>query len=106
MARSEAAQGMMSAGGDAIDPSTVLPGPTPETEPEGEGADIEAGAAIIEAVADSVDAQTGAQIREHLNAIRELAANAAPMEEVPPEGMEMPPGEGMPPGMPPEEMPV
>lgn len=73
----------------------ALPSPTPDTEPEMESPDIEQGLSIIEGYAETVDPSTGDQIREHVNAIRELTANAAPAEEAPlpeenaPEGMPM-----------------
>ena len=103
MARSQAAQGMMSPGGDAIDPSAVMPEPTAEGEPQEGAPDIEAGASIIEAAADQMDPSAGDQVREHLNAIREIAANAAPSQvpEMPAEppaddGAPKPPAEAMP----------
>jgi hypothetical protein len=96
MARSSAAGGMMGAGDMGADPS-MLPGPTPETEPDAESVDLEAGASIIEAFADSVDPQTGDQIREHLNAIRELAAEGVPTEEAEPSPEEIAAGPELPP---------
>lgn len=81
MARSQAAGGMMG-GMPEADPS-ALPSPTPESEPGMEAPDIEQGLSIIEGYADTVDPSTGDQIREHVNAIRELTANAAPVEEGP-----------------------
>jgi hypothetical protein len=95
MARSSAAGGMMGPEGMA-DPS-MLPAPTPETEPDEESVDLEAGASIIEAFADSVDPQTGDQIREHLNAIRELAAEGMPTEEAEPSPEEIAAGPELPP---------
>lgn len=100
MARSQAAGGLMG-GMPEADPA-ALPSPTPESEPEMEAPDVEQGLSIIEAHAESVDPATGDQIREHVNAIRELTANSAPagepaMEEPLPEEapMEAPPEEPM-----------
>lgn len=102
MARSQAAGGMMGAGGGepAMDPS-MMGAPAPEMEPAAESPDIESGLSIIEAFAESTDPATGDQLREHVNAIREIASNAAPMEEPPPGEESLPPTEPAP-----EEEPI
>lgn len=79
MARSAAAGGMAGAMPE-MSPG-ALPSPTPESEPGQEAPDIEQGLSIIEGYAESVDPTTGDQIREHVNAIRELTADSAPATE-------------------------
>ncbi len=101
LARSQAAGGMAGGmpGEPAMSPDML---PPPEEEPQAESQDIESGLSIIEAFAESVDPATGDQIREAVNQIRELASNAAPVEEAPPPGEEP-----LPPEMPsPEEEPM
>lgn len=95
MARSQAAGGLMGGMPEMSDPA-ALPSPTPESEPGMEAPDVEQGLSIIEAHAESVDPATGDQIREHVNAIRELTANSAPAEEMAPMPEEAPPMEAPP----------
>lgn len=99
MARSQAAGGMMGGMGA---PPEELPGPTPETEPGGEAPDVEAGLSMVEAYAEGIDPATGDQVREHVNAIRELTANAVPGDAPPPDGAEIAAGPELPMG---EELP-
>lgn len=86
MARSAAAGSMAVPGMAGAEPEMAMPEPEPALE---EGGDIEAGASIIEAVADTMDPATGDQIRQLLNQIRELAAGSVPPEEGAPPGPPM-----------------
>lgn len=98
LARAQAAQGMVGAGGGGLPPEMGMEGaPMPEEEMAVETPDIEGALAGVEAALVGMEPGVTEEVMTHVNAIRELVAGdigAVEEEGIPPEGeVEMPPPE-------------
>jgi hypothetical protein len=102
MARGDAAGGMMRDGGMAPGGENDAPPPDIESQPSD---DLDGALAQVESVVEGLNPDIADQVRDHLNAIRELVASAgAPKggpDQAEPDGDELPPpdlgGGGAPP---------